>query len=247
MIAEAGPIVIMPWWAVQWLCQKFCASVSMIMGTKRKIKDLIDSIKHSAYPDREAIMTEANASCIGCDGGTYNKSYDFNAYAGPAYKYILQHLNAGANGLQIWEGYDSRYHHPNRTLTWSMWGIFSVDDTLHPDVYRPRAHFYTFKQLFLFVKPGFQRIDISSSLEKITLSAYQDPVKGSFVITGKNDSSIMQKLNGILKGLPSVSTLRYYYTDEEHHFFRGPDLPVSHQSFALVVPPFCVFTLAGDK
>jgi len=213
----------------------------------KKIKDLVDSIKHSAYPDREAIMTEANASCIGCDGGTYNKSYDFNAYAGPAYKYILQHLNAGANGLQIWEGYDSRYHHPNRTLTWSMWGIFSVDDTLHPDIYRPRAHFYTFKQLFLFVKPGFQRIDISSGLKKITLSAYQDPVKGSFVITGKNDSSIMQKLNGILKGLPSVSTLRYYYTDEEHHFFRGPDLPVSHQGFILMVPPFCVFTLAGDK
>ena len=91
----------------------------------KKIRDLIDSIKHSAYPDREAIMTEANASCIGCDGGTYNKSYDFDAYAGPAYKYILQHLNAGANGLQIWEGYDSRYHHPNRTLTWSMWGIWN--------------------------------------------------------------------------------------------------------------------------
>ena len=27
----------------------------------KKIRDLIDSIKHSSYPDREAIMTEANA------------------------------------------------------------------------------------------------------------------------------------------------------------------------------------------
>src|SRR5258708_1550590 len=79
----------------------------------QKIKGLIDSIKHSPYPDREAIMTEANAHCEGCDGGSYNASYGFSYYAGPAYKFILQHLNAGANGVQIWEGYDSRYHHPN--------------------------------------------------------------------------------------------------------------------------------------
>jgi hypothetical protein len=215
-------------------------------GTK-KIKDLIDSIKHSPYPDREAIMTEANAPCVGCDGGSYNKSYGFNYYAGPAYKDILQHLNAGANGVLIWEGYDSRYHHPNRTLTWSMWGIFSIDDTLHPDVYRPRPHFYTFKQLFRFVKPGFQRIDISSGLEKITLSAYTDPVKKNFVITGKNESSSMQKINGMLKGLPSVSTLSLYYTDEDHHFFRGPDIPVDHQMFSVELPPLCVFTMTGDE
>src|SRR5450432_528501 len=155
----------------------------------KKISDLIDSIKHSAYPDREAIMTEANASCIGCDGGTYNKSYAFNEYAGPAYKYILQHLNAGANGVQIWEGYDSRYHHPNRVLTWSMWGIYAINDTLHPDSYIARQHYYTFKQLFRFVKPGFKRIGMATKLLKMTVSAYYNPVDGTIVITGKNDSS----------------------------------------------------------
>lgn len=56
-------------------------------------------------------MTEANTPCYGCDGGTYSKDYGFKNYAGPAYKDILQHLNVGVNGIQIWEGYDSRYHH----------------------------------------------------------------------------------------------------------------------------------------
>jgi hypothetical protein len=212
----------------------------------KKIRDLIDSIKHSAYPDREAIMTEANARCIGCDGGAYNKSYAFNEYAGPAYKYILQHLNAGANGLQIWEGYDSRYHHPNRSLTWSMWGIYSVDDTLHPDVYRPRVHYHTFKQLFNFVKPGFIRMDISTSLEKMTLSAYYNPANRSFVITGKNDSDKAQHINGILKGLGENSSLRYYYTDQEHRFYRGSNLRVSQNAFSQWLPPLCVFTFVSN-
>jgi O-glycosyl hydrolase len=208
----------------------------------KKIRDLIDSIKHSAYPDREAIMTEANASCIGCDGGTYNKSYGFNEYAGPAYKYILQHLNAGANGLQIWEGYDSRYHHPNRTLTWSMWGIFSVDDTLHPDVYTARPHYYTFKQLFRFVKPGFTRIDVSGNLPDLTVSAYFDPVSKRVVVTGKNNSGKPEQVNGILKNVRTSASMQYYYTDQTHHFSREPDIRISHQRFSQIIPAFCVFT-----
>ena len=211
----------------------------------KKIRDLIDSIKHSPYPDREAIMTEANAACIGCDGGTYNKSYEFNEYAGPAYKYILQHLNAGANGVQVWEGYDSRYHHPNRTLTWSMWGIYAVNDTLHPDVYTQRPHYYTFKQLFRFVKPGFKRIGISTSLSQMTVSAYFDPVSGGIVITGKNDSDKAQELKAILENLGVVSSLKYYYTDEAHHFFRDTDIKVNHKAFSQVIPPYCVFTMSS--
>ena len=62
---------------------------------------------------------------------------DLTRYAGPAYKYILQHLNVGVTGIQIWEGYDSRYHHPNRSLTWSMWGIFAVNDTTASRMFIP--------------------------------------------------------------------------------------------------------------
>ena len=212
----------------------------------KKIRDLVDSIKHSAYSDREAIMTEANASCIGCDGGTYNKSYDFNAYAGPAYKYILQHLNAGANGLQIWEGYDSRYHHPNRTLTWSMWGIYGINDTLHPAEYSPRAHYYTFKQLFRFVKPGFKRIDIKTTLPSLTVSAYYDSRMGILVMTGKNDNNKELKINGLLKNFSEKSMLKFYYTDETHHFSRGDDVKVSRHSFSQSIPANCVFTFVSN-
>jgi O-glycosyl hydrolase len=206
---------------------------------------LLDSVRHSRYPDRGVIMTEANTICRGCDGGSYNSNYGFDQYAGPAYKYILQHLNAGVNGVQIWEGYDSRYHHPNRTLTWSMWGIFAVNDTTRPDVYTQRAHYYVFKQLFRFVKPGFKRIGMSTKLSKMTVSAFYNPASKTIVITGKNDSDQAQDLDGILKNLPASASLKYYYSDEQHHFLQGPDVKVAAGRFSKSVPASSVFTLVG--
>jgi len=215
-------------------------------GNSTKVsRGLTDSVKNSAYPGREVIMTEVNEVCNGfkCDGGIYNPDYGFIKYAGPAYKYILQHLNVGVTGIQLWEGYDSRYHHPNRYLTWSMWGIFAVNDTLRPDVYTKRAHYYTFKQLFNFVRPGFERIDIATSLSNMTVSAFRDPANGAIVITGKNDSVTPHTIKGILKNITKSSVLKFYYTDDTHNFFRGSDVMVTNQSFSKVVPASCVFTI----
>ena len=192
-------------------------------------------------------MTEVNAVCNGfkCDGGIYNPDYGFNNYAGPAFKYVLQHLNAGVNGVQIWEGYDSRYHHPNRYLTWSMWGIYAVNDTLHPDVYTKRPHYYTFKQLYNFVKPGFRRIDFSTTLQGMTFSAFINPANGQFVLTGKNDSDKEQSIDCILNNISRISSLEFYYTDATHNFFRGPNVNVKNQKFSQLIPPLSVFTLVS--
>ena len=209
-------------------------------------RGLVDSVKNSAYKDRGVIMTEVNTPCIGCDGGTYSKDYGFNYYAGPAYKDVLQHLNAGVNGIQIWEGYDSRYHHPYRSLTWSMWGIFAVNDTLHPTDYTHRAHYFTFKQLFHFVKPGSQRIDISTKLKKLTVSSFYNPLNKTTVITGKNDSSSAQLLTVILKDSPKTSIMKYYFTDALHGFSSGANVKVTKQRFSKLLPAFCVFTLVSN-
>jgi hypothetical protein len=208
-------------------------------------EELIYAVRNSDYPDRGVIMSEVNAICNGCDGGEYNSDYGFNNYAGPAYKYVLKHLNAGVTGIQLWEGYDSRYHHPNRYLTWSMWGIFAVNDTLRPDVYTKRPHYYVFKQLFDFVRPGYKRIDISTSLPNLTVTAFCDPENGTIVITGKNDKDTPQTIEGILNNIPNKSKLKFYFTDATHNFSRGSDVTVANQCFSKVVPPSCVFTLVS--
>lgn len=208
-------------------------------------EELLYAVRNSDYPDREVIMSEVNAICNGCDGGEYNSDYGFNNYAGPAFKYVLKHLNVGVTGIQLWEGYDSQYHHPNRSLTWSMWGIFGINDTLHPDVYTTRAHYYVFKQLFNFVRPGFKRIDISTDLSDMIISAFYDPANGTIVITGKNDNESAQTIEGILKNIPDNSKLKFYYTDATHNFFRGSDVSVASQLFSKLIPAHCVFTLVS--
>lgn len=208
-------------------------------------EELIYAIINSDYPDREVIMSEVNAICNGCDGGEYNSDYGFNNYAGQAYKYVLKHLNAGVTGIQLWEGYDSQYHHPNRSLTWSMWGIFGINDALSPDVYTKRTHYYVFKQLFNFVKPGFERINISTNITKMTISGFFDPENGKIVITGKNDSNLPQSIDGILKNIPDRSKLKFYYTDSSHNFFQGSDVVVTNQLFSKLIPAGCVFTLVS--
>lgn len=212
-------------------------------------EELIYAIKNSAFPDRGVIMSEVNAICNGCDGGKYNSDYGFNNYAGPAYKYVLQHLNVGVNGIQLWEGYDSRWHHhhPTRGLEWGMWGIFAVNDTTRPDVFTKRAHYYVFKQLYHFVKPGFKRMAISTTLSEMTLSAFHDPLNGTIVITGKNDSDKPQTIQGILKNLSAEAKLKFYYTDTSHNFSRGEDVRVASQTFSKVIPASSVFTLVSSN
>jgi O-glycosyl hydrolase len=110
-------------------------------------------------------------------------------------------------------------------------------------VYTHRAHYDVFKQLFNFVKPGFKRIDISTKLSQMTVSAFYNPVNGAIVITGKNDSDKPQTIDGILKNLSVLSSLRYYYTDAANNFIRGSDVRVTNQTFSKLLPAFCVFTL----
>jgi O-glycosyl hydrolase len=211
----------------------------------RKAQKTVEAVKNSAYPDRDVIMTEMNEKCVGCDDAKYNSDYGFNHYAGPAFKYILQHLNIGVTGIQIWEAYDSQYHHPNRYLTWSMWGVFGVNDINHPDVYTKREHYYVLQQLFRFVKPGFKRIDSSTSLSDMTISTFFDPMSKTVVVTGMNDSSSAQTVDCELLNLPAVSTLKYYYTDASHNFEQDPDVAVAKQKFSKLIPAKCVFTLVG--
>jgi O-glycosyl hydrolase len=211
----------------------------------RKGQEMVDAVRNSAYPDRDVIMTELNERCSGCDDAKYNSDYGFNHYAGPAYKYMLQHINLGVTGVQIWEAYDSQYHHPNRFLTWSMWGVYGVNDISHPDVYTKRAHYYVLKQLFNFVKPGFKRIDNSTSLPDITISTFFDPAGKTVVITGMNDSSSAQTIDCELLNLPAISTLKYYYTDVSHNFVQDSDVTVARQRFSKLIPAKCAFTLVG--
>jgi O-glycosyl hydrolase len=128
-----------------------------------------------------------------------------------------------------------------------MWGIFAVNDINHPDVYTRRPHYYVLQQLFRFVKPSFKRIDSSTTLTDMTLSTFYDPPSKTIVITGMNDGNSAQTMEGALLNLPTVSTLKYYYTDASHNFVQDSDVTVARQKFSQAIPAKCVFTLVGKS
>jgi O-glycosyl hydrolase len=218
-------------------------------NSTRKARELVNMVKHSKYPGKKTLMTEVNAVCKDCDGGTYNKDYRFDAYAGPAFQYVLQDINAGVNGVQIWEAYDSRYHHPNRTLTWSMWGIFGVNDTLKPDVYTKRTHFDVLKHLYLFVKPGDVRVNValdSSKVADLVVSAFTGATADKLVITGINTSGKAQNLDFLIKDTKhEVSNLSVYYSNEATQFKKQKRVQTRQGRLKITIPAKTAFTLSS--
>jgi hypothetical protein len=65
-------------------------------------------------------------------------------------------------------------------------------------------------------------------------------------MTGKNDNNKELKINGLLKNFSEKSMLKFYYTDETHHFSRGDDVKVSRHSFSQSIPANCVFTFVSN-
>jgi len=65
-------------------------------------------------------------------------------------------------------------------------------------------------------------------------------------MTGKNDNNKELKINALLKNFSEKAALKFYYTDETHHFSRGDDVKVSSHSFSHSIPPNCVFTFVSN-
>lgn len=211
-----------------------------------KARQLLAAVQKSSYPDRPVIMTEVNAVCVNCDGGVYNKDYGFTAYAKPAYKDILQDLNEGVAGVQVWEAYDSRYHHPNRTLTWSMWGIYAINDTLRPDRYTLRPHFDVLKQLYRFVKPGDHRISVSPAVPGMVITAFADSLNRKLIITGVSSNAAPGLLRLHLKNAASFTKLNLYSSDAGQSLKRESPLTVKDGMVTLLVAANSIFTLEGN-
>jgi|GEM_PF-5293369 len=106
-------------------------------------------------------------------------------------------------------------------------------------------YFYVLKQLYNFVKPGFRRISISTSLPDMTISAFTDTAKGTTVITGINNSNKPQVINCTSLNLPSIRKLHYYYSDKLHNCVQGADIKVVRQAYSKAIPAKCVFTFVS--
>jgi O-glycosyl hydrolase len=197
-------------------------------------------INNSAYADRRLWVTEFNKWCPGCDFGQLG-NYGWDYTRGTA-EHLIRHLANGASAALVWEGYDSVYAH--HFDAWGFWGLFGVNNTnASPKTYTARKHFYTVAQVSKWVRPGAQRIGISSSTWPFTpLAAFKHEALGHTTIVGINSSGTTV-LDGNLDNLPAATAVDLYYTTAGANLVFGGRTTVSGGSFSVSIPGDCVFTL----
>lgn len=196
---------------------------------------------YPAYADRTVWVTEYNVWCETCDDGVL-PSLDWIYTRGTA-EYLLNHLQRDATAALAWEGYDSVYAH--HYTNWGFFGLIGVDDTnALVKTYTPRKNFFTTAQISKWVRPGAQRISVSSQGPFTYLAAFKHDALGQVTIVGVNSGG-STTLTGPLTNLPPVPELVLTYTTEFTNQAAGGVAAVNGGNFSIGIPANSVFTLTG--
>jgi O-glycosyl hydrolase len=183
-----------------------------------------------------------------------NKSYWVTEMA--VVSNLLGQLDSHAGAFMFWDGFDCVYQHARRNGYGSIppndWVYWEGPDKGKPlieyidssESWRPRKQFYRFAQIFRFVKPGALRLGTTVSDSTLMLRSFLNP-DGQLVIAGHNPGDETVDLEGILTGLPGISRLEMYYTDETDNIQRTADVRVLNHAFKSTIPAACIFSLTG--
>lgn len=158
---------------------------------------------------------------------------------------LLGQLRAGFSGALAWDAYDNYHDHDE---SWTIYGLLRAGLR----AYTPKKRYYASKQVYRFVLPGFQRVDVSSPSAGLDMLAWASPDRMAFTLVGINDSQRPLYLNVALEGFPESlldGKVAYYRTSETENCFYVGDIPMrgGNWPFAGIdaaVPPASIFTLS---
>jgi hypothetical protein len=195
-----------------------------------------DTLRDSDYQSVPLWMTEY---------GDLEQSGEKEWYVGWAStSRLFDHLQAGFSGSLIWDAYDNYHDHDEH---WTIYGVLRTGLR----VYTPKKRYYTAKQIFRFVPPGFERITVESSSENVRLLAFANPERTQFTLVGMNLASQDFFLNVRVEGLPAEmlqGKVDYYRTSQTENCVRLGEIPFcgAHYPFTgidVAIPGACIFTL----
>jgi O-glycosyl hydrolase len=191
------------------------------------------------YPPRRYWVTETAVKCWPCDaGGAISPSEEW-AFARDTTDVVLDDLVLGQSAVLLWEGFDTFWYHHNAV---SGWGLLAYDGT----TYTPRKRFYANAQVNRFVRPGAQRVGVTTSLSALShVVAFYDSATGRVTVVGHNSGSAPININGQLLNVPAgVSSLSVYFTSASTDLQQGPSIAVTGGKFTVTVPADAFFTLS---
>jgi glucuronoarabinoxylan endo-1,4-beta-xylanase len=184
------------------------------------------------YPASGKHTWETEVSQIGPGGGgnTYDGSITNGVYWG--WRIHLFMTAAQANGWLYWWLIPSAANTDNEGLT----------DTSG----NPAKRMYVLGQWARFVRPGYYRIDTSSTGGSAFISAFNDTNSGLFAIIAVNtnaSTAINQTFN--LNNFPYVTNVTPWITSATMSLSNQPPIAVSGSAFSYTVPARSVVTFVG--
>ena len=200
----------------------------------------------------------------GNDAGNYLNKIKMSEYPTKSYwvtetagiSNMLGQLDDNAGAYIFWDGYDCVYQHGRRNgygseapNDWVFWlpgdeGKPLIEYVAATESWKPRKQFYEHAQLMKFIKPGAVRIGVTGQDSSITVYAFYNP-DGNVVISGRNNSTRVISVYGILSNLPAMKNIKLVYTNSTGNFIKGNEITVSGKSFRASLPPESVFTITG--
>jgi hypothetical protein len=203
----------------------------------QKVSDLV---RGSAYQDVPLWITEY---------GDLEQSGEKEWYvAWISTSRLFDHLEAGFSGSLIWDAYDNYHDHDEQ---WSIYGVLRTG----VGVYTPKKRYYAAKQVFRFVRPGFERIKVENPSNDLRLLAFANPDRSLFTLVGMNLSSQDLFLNVHAMGFPAEmmkGKVAYYRTSQIENCIGLGEIPLQGPSFPFTgvdaaIPGDCIFTLTTVK
>lgn len=160
---------------------------------------------------------------------------------------LLDLLENGYHGALVWDAYDNYHDHDDH---WTIYGLLRTGLR----AYTPKKRYHATKQVFRFVKPGFQRLGAEVDSTEVRALAFGSPDRMQLAIIGVNQASQPLNLNIWLEGFPkaiSQGQVAYYRTSEAENCHRIGTIPVRGGNWPftgidVVIPGDSIFTLSEE-
>jgi len=172
---------------------------------------------------------------------------------------LLKFLKDGASAGIVWDAYDNFHKHD---AAWAIYGLLKTDQANW--TYAPKQRFWAAKQVFRYVRPGFQRVELSPNpsdakdvfamwrtpLKHMPLLAFISPDKRDFTIVGMSTVESDVELNVNLQSLPAGTLsqpVNYYRTSRGEHCLRVGEILVQQGILKALIKEDSIFTLSTIK
>ena len=168
---------------------------------------------------------------------------------------LLKCLNDGVTGAIAWDAFDNFHEHDT---VWALYGLLKTDTTNW--TYTAKQRFYAAKQVYKYVRPGFQRIAIEATentpayvytewkntLRNMLLSAYTSPDGKDFTLVGMSnveaDVELEINLTGFAKNITG-KPVYYYRTSRNENCVQLQQAGIKDGSVKIIIPEKSIFTI----